>query len=246
MGKTALLKSLTTTLRILAKRWLALGAEIKLLDCQLEHLTNDHAPRLRKEFGVGAQTAAVLVCVAGGNPERLRSEAALAALCGVSPLQASSGKTTRHRLNRGGDRAANNALWTIAMVRMRSDPRTQAYVARRTSQGMSRKEIQRRLKRYIVRELYPLILADLGHLSALAETINGLFKAEMIHRRGPWKTRETVELATLEWVSWFNHHRLLEPIGYIPPAEAEANYWHQQAQVSTTTKPAPSAAQLEG
>lgn len=132
------------------------------------------------------------------------------------------------------------------MVRMRSDPRTQAYVARRTSQGMSRKEIQRRLKRYIVRELYPLILADLGHLSALAETINGLFKAEMIHRRGPWKTRETVELATLEWVSWFNHHRLLEPIGYIPPAEAEANYWHQQAQVSTTTKPAPSAAQLEG
>lgn len=153
LGKTTLLKSLTTTLRILAKRWLALGAEIKLLDGQLEHLTSDHAPRLRAEFGVGAQTAAVLVCVAGDNPERLRSEAALAALCGVSPLQASSGKTTRHRLNRGGDRAANNALWTIAMVRMRSDPRTQAYVARRTSQGLSRKEIQRCLKRYIVREL---------------------------------------------------------------------------------------------
>ena len=166
LGKTALLKSLGTTLRILAKRWLALSAEIKLLDGQLEHLTNDHAPSLRKEFGVGAQTAAVLVGVAGDNPERLRSEAALAALCGVSPLQASSGKTTRHRLNRGGDRAANNALWTIAMVRMRSDPRTQAYVARRTSQGMSRKEIQRCLKRYIVRELYPLILADLGQLAA--------------------------------------------------------------------------------
>lgn len=165
LGKTELLKSLTTTLRILAKRWLALGAEIKLLDGQLEHLTSDHAPRLRAEFGVGAQTAAVLVCVAGDNPERLRSEAALAALCGVSPLQASSGKTTRHRLNRGGDRAANNALWTIAMVRMRSDPRTKAYVARRTSQGLSRKEIQRCLKRYIVRELYPLILADLRRLA---------------------------------------------------------------------------------
>lgn len=82
--------------------------------------------------------------------------------------------------------------------------------------------------------------------NALAETINGLFKAEIIHRRGPWKTREAVELATLEWVSWFNHHRLLEPIGYIPPAEAEANYWRQQAQVSTTNKPAPSAAQQEG
>jgi putative transposase len=74
--------------------------------------------------------------------------------------------------------------------------------------------------------------------NALAETINGLYKAEIIHRRGPWKTREAVELATLEWVSWFNHHRLLEPIGYIPPAEAEANYWRQQAQASITSKPA--------
>ena len=82
--------------------------------------------------------------------------------------------------------------------------------------------------------------------NALAETINGLYKAEIIHRRGPWKTREAVELATLEWVSWFNHHRLLEPIGYIPPAEAEANYWGQQARASTTSKPANSAALQEG
>ena len=71
--------------------------------------------------------------------------------------------------------------------------------------------------------------------NALAETINGLYKAELIHRRGPWKTREAVELATLEWVSWFNHHRLLEPIGYIPPAEAEANYWRQQGQAIAAT-----------
>ena len=82
--------------------------------------------------------------------------------------------------------------------------------------------------------------------NALAETINGLYKAEIIHRRGPWKTREAVELATLEWVSWFNHHRLLEPIGYIPPAEAEANYWRQKSQVSAKTKPARSAALQEG
>jgi putative transposase len=82
--------------------------------------------------------------------------------------------------------------------------------------------------------------------NALAETINGLYKAEIIHRRGPWKTREAVELATLEWVSWFNHHRLLEPIGYIPPAEAEANYWRQQAQASITSKPAYLAALQEG
>jgi putative transposase len=82
--------------------------------------------------------------------------------------------------------------------------------------------------------------------NALAETINGLYKAEMIHRRGPWKTREAVELATLEWVSWFNNKRLLEPIGYIPPAEAEANYWRQNAPVASTTKLAQAAAQQEG
>jgi transposase len=138
-----------------------LTAELRELDATLEHLTKQSARRMRKQFGVGPQSAATLLAVAGDNPERLRSEAALAALCGVSPLQASSGKTVRHRLNRGGDRSANNALWTIAMVRMRSEPRTQAYVARRTTEGMSRKEIHRCLKRYIVRELYPLILADL-------------------------------------------------------------------------------------
>lgn len=82
--------------------------------------------------------------------------------------------------------------------------------------------------------------------NALAETINGLYKAELIHRRGPWKTREAVELATLEWVSWFNNHRLLEPIGYIPPAEAEANYWRHHAQASSTTKLAAEAAPQEG
>ena len=73
--------------------------------------------------------------------------------------------------------------------------------------------------------------------NALAETINGLYKAELIHRRGPWKTKESVEFATLEWVSWFNHHRLLEPIGYIPPAEAEANYYRQLASQATAVAP---------
>jgi len=84
--------------------------------------------------------------------------------------------------------------------------------------------------------------------NALAETINGLYKAELVHRRAPWKTREAVELATLEWVSWFNHHRLLEPIGYIPPAEAEANYWRQrQGQVITATdRRAAAAAPAQG
>ena len=71
--------------------------------------------------------------------------------------------------------------------------------------------------------------------NALAETINGLYKAEVIHRRGPWKTKEAVELATLEWVAWFNHHRLLEPIGYIPPAEAEKRYYQQLAEQANPT-----------
>jgi len=161
LGRSSLLQALTTTLRLLAKRWLMLAAEVKVLDAALEKLTSQFAPHLREQFGVGPQTAATLIAVAGDNPERLRSEAALAALCGVNPLPASSGKTTRHRLNRGGDRQANNALWTIAMVRMRGEPRTRAYVDRRTTEGMSSKEIHRCLKRYLVRELYPFILKDL-------------------------------------------------------------------------------------
>ena len=162
LGETNWSITLAKTLRLLAKRWLYLTEELKELDKSLEHLTTYGAKRMRQQFGVGPQTAATLLAVAGDNPERLRSEAALASLCGVNPLEASSGKTVRHRLNRGGNRAANNALWTIAMVRMRSDPRTQAYVARRTLEGKSLKEIHRCLKRYIIRELYPLILADLN------------------------------------------------------------------------------------
>ncbi len=161
LGKSIAVITLANTLRMLAKRWLYLTTELKELDGALECLTSTAAKRLRQQYGVGPQTAATLLSVAGDNPERLRNEAALASLCGVSPLPASSGKTVRHRLNRGGNRSANNALWTIAMVRMRSDPRTQAYVARRTEEGKSNREIQRCLKRYIARELYPLILADL-------------------------------------------------------------------------------------
>jgi transposase len=162
LGSTPLLQTPTATLVLLAKRWLALEDEIKTLDAMLNSLTTQYAPRLRGRFGVGPQTAAVLVAVAGDNPERLKSEASLAALRGVSPLQASSGKTVRHRLNRGGDRSANNALWTIAMVRMRSDPRTRAYVDRRTKEGLSKKETHRCLKRDLGREVYPPILEDLA------------------------------------------------------------------------------------
>jgi transposase len=120
---------------------------------------------LLEQYGVGSYVAATLMVTAGDNPERLKEEPSFAALCGVSPLQASSGKTQRHRLNRGGSREANNALWTIALIRMRSDPKTQLYTAKRSAEGKSIKEIQRCLKRYIARELYPIMLFDLSVLT---------------------------------------------------------------------------------
>ena len=114
----------------------------------------DVAPALLALPGVGVQTAAILLVAAGDNPERLRSEAAWAHLCGVAPIEASSGKITRHRLNRGGNRQANHALWRIVMTRMSNDPRTRAYVARRSEQGRSKREIIRILKRYVARQVY--------------------------------------------------------------------------------------------
>ena len=115
------------------------------------------APRPRQllaKQGVATVVAATLLTTAGDNPGRVRTEASFAALCGASPVDASSGKQLRHRLNRGGDRQANSALWTIAMTRLAHDPRTKAYAARRTTEGKTTKEIIRCLKRYIAREIY--------------------------------------------------------------------------------------------
>jgi transposase len=144
-----------TALRSIARRWRDLGAEIDDLDAALEPLVAHTAPDLVASHGVGTDTAGALLVAAGDNPSRLHSEAAFAALCGVSPKDASSGLQQRHRLNRGGDRTANQALWRIVLVRMATDPRTRAYVARRTAEGRTKKEIIRCLKRYVARELYP-------------------------------------------------------------------------------------------
>jgi transposase len=143
-----------TTLRTLARRWQQLQAELTQLDPQLQGLVSAVAPTLVVLPGVGVDTAGQLLVTAGDNPQRLRGEAAFAHLCGVSPIPASSGRTDRHRLNRGGDRRANNALWRIALVRMRCHPPTRAYVERRTTQGLSKLDIMRCLKRYIAREVY--------------------------------------------------------------------------------------------
>ena len=112
---------------------------------------------LRAAYGVDPDTAAQLLITAGANPHRLHSEAAFAALCGVAPVPASSGKTTRHRLSRGGDRAANNALYRIALVRMSAHPQTRDYVQRQAANGRTKKEILRLLKRAIARETFKLL-----------------------------------------------------------------------------------------
>ncbi|HEX6676593.1 MAG TPA: IS110 family transposase [Actinomycetes bacterium] len=146
----------------LGRRWLALNDEITGLDAAITTTLKRTAPRLLSRHSVGVQTAAQLLITAGDNPGRLRSEAAFAAVCGASPVEASSGKTIRHRLNRGGDRAANSALWTIANNRLMHDPRSRAYAAKRTALGNSRKELLRCIKRALARELYPLILDALA------------------------------------------------------------------------------------
>lgn len=148
------------TLRALARRHQYLGEEIATLTVELERLTQEVAPKLCALKGVGPDVAGALLVAVGDNPDRLRSEASFAHLCGVAPLPASSGKTTgRHRLNRGGNRQANNALWRIVIGRLRWHQPTKAYVARRTSEGLSKKEIIRCLKRYVAREVFQVLVA---------------------------------------------------------------------------------------
>ena len=144
-------------LRSLARRYLELSDEIADLDVPIKALVEQLNPELLARTGIGVESAAQLLVTAGDNPERLHSEASFAALCGVSPVPASSGKTVRHRLNRGGDRAANSALHMIVISRWRMDETTQAYVAKRTAEGMSKLEIMRCLKRYVAREAYYLL-----------------------------------------------------------------------------------------
>jgi transposase len=147
-------------LKSLARRILELDDEIVLLDELIAKLVHELAPALVQARGVGVEIAGQLLVTAGDNPQRMTSEAGFAMLCGAAPLPAFSGTTQRHRLNRGGDRAADSALHLAVVTRMRTDPRTQAYVARRTADGLSKREIIRCLKRYLVRELYYLLKSE--------------------------------------------------------------------------------------
>ncbi len=132
------------------------------LDELIAPLVTVHAPGLLALYGIGPGTAALLLIAAGDHPERLRSEAAWAHLCAAAPIPASSGKVTRHRLNPGGDREANHALWRIVITRMSSHPPTRAYAERRSNEGLTEKEIIRCLKRYAAREVYHCLRPPAG------------------------------------------------------------------------------------
>jgi transposase len=141
-------------LRSLGRRWQQLNEEIRSHDQLLDELTRQAAPQLRQAFGIGIDTTAEMLILAGDNPERIRSDGAFAKLCGACPIPASSGATQRHRLNYGGHRQANSALYRTVIVRMRFHQPTIDYVKRRTAEGKSKREIIRCLKRYLAREIY--------------------------------------------------------------------------------------------
>jgi transposase len=148
-----------TALRSLARRAKNLALEISQLSVEIDRLANQAAPELLELFGVGSEVASTLLVAVGDNVDRLTSESAFASLCGVSPIPASSGKTSRHRLNRAGHRQANAALHRIVIVRLRSHEKTKRYVERRTAEGKSKKEIIRCLKRYVAREVFAALRA---------------------------------------------------------------------------------------
>jgi transposase len=152
-------------LRTIASRIEAFDTEIRELDRVLGGLVHEVAPATMKLLGIGVDHAGQLLVSAGQNPERLHSEAGFARLCGAAPIPASSGHTSRHRLSRGGDRQANRALHMAVVVRLRRCPRTRAYVERRTAEGLTKPEIMRCLKRYLAREVYHALRADLSALA---------------------------------------------------------------------------------
>ena len=205
-------------LRTLARRHLELSAEIDVLDTQIAQLCAAINPGLLAAPGVGPEVAATLLVTAGDNPHRMGSDAAFAALCGASPIEASSGRIVRHRLNTGGDRQANK-LWRIVLVRMSCDPRTKAYVARRTLEGKTTKEIIRCLKRHVAREIFqvltnpPQVPNGAGLRSARRQA--GITLAVAAEALGTWPIRiselergrvHNAELAH-RYQLWLNHHR---------------------------------------
>ena len=203
-------------LRTLARRYEFLSKEMSGLHETLDLLTAQANPALRGAKGVGVDAAAILLVAAGDNPERLRSESAFAAMCGVSPVEASSGKIVRHRLNRSGNRQANHALWRIATNRMTYDDATKTYVARRRAEGKTQRDAVRCLKRYVARQIYRLLVdpqpvTSAADLRAWREALGisqhkaaaGLGIAHMTLSRFERETTRSTELG-LRYEAWLS------------------------------------------
>lgn len=182
-----------TTLRLLSRRWQALSVEIDALDHDLDALCVKANPALMGALGVKSEVASALLVAAGDNPERMHSPAAFVALCGASPVEASSGKITRHRYNSGGNRQANGALWRIVMVRLSCCERTKAFAARKAAEQKTPREIIRILKVYVAREIYRLLVnpPEVHTGADLRDTRKalGLTLADAAPELGTWPTR---------------------------------------------------------
>jgi transposase len=220
------LEATRLALRSLARRYIALSEEMAALEVTLDTLTARANPSLRGINGVGPDSAAILLVAAGDNPQRMHSEAAFAALCGVSPIEASTGKTTRHRLNRGGNRQANHALWRIVMVRLTFDRNTQAYRARRRAEGKSDREIIRCLKRHVAREVYRHLVAPCpvpsGPNLRLARVAAGLSLAQVAPKLGT----STMKMSRIERAIDYDNNLLMryEALLARPPARRHSRH----------------------
>jgi hypothetical protein len=209
------------TLRLLARRVRRLSEEIRDLEQQLRRLLQAHTPQLLLPMGLGPGSAATLLITAGENPDRLGGEASFAALCGVSPVEAFyAGKTQRRRLNRGGDRQANTALYRIVLTRLRHDPRTRSYLDHRLTSGKTRHEAIRCLKRYVAREVYPLLRSTPDPLTStgaskrpLERRRRGLLLAVADHGRGVDIDDQHVQIASGDPHRWERHAAGLGVLG---------------------------------
>jgi transposase len=209
-------------LKALAVRYQHLSTEIEEVNAQLQDILEAYAPMLQELTGVGAEVASQLLVTFGDNQDRVRNEEQFAALTGVAPVPASSGKTSRHRLSRGGDRQANCALHHIVLVRMNIDQKTKDYVAKRTEEGKSKREIMRCLKRYVAREVYrqitnPTPAPAIDDLRPLRHTL-GITLPQAAHALGAWPST----LSRLERGRTRNDHLLLRYRAWLREEEIRA------------------------
>lgn len=222
--------SARAAMNALARRWLMLHDEIKAHGKELEKLIAAKAPALITSHGIATMTAAEMLILVGDEPSRIRLEAALATLCGVCPIPASSGKTDRFRLNRGGNRQANAALYRVAIVRMRNHPPTLAYVSKRTKEGKSKKRSSgasnatscvKSSPNYVAHKPPQHPLDKCRSFNASVETFFKTIKAELIWRQS-WTTRRQAETAIFQYINGFyNPRRRHSYLGGISPLAFE-------------------------